>query len=190
MSVRFSVKYLRGQSGVQLAEYSVQTTALRPVSHMTLGQVTLHTTSGSSSLKWGHKWLGSLKLDVRMKGGNAKNLELRLAHKKHGLLGFIVVADLIQFLLEKPEEAPPHLQNMPQAGKPGEQGPLPSAPFPQPHQLSSALPSRLLSLSVLLFTASPTGALCPLLCYSHPTSNPQPLLHPYLRHFTQITSLS
>lgn len=50
MSVQFSVKCLRGQSGVQLAEYSVQTTALRPVSHMTLGQVTLHTASGSSSL--------------------------------------------------------------------------------------------------------------------------------------------
>ena len=118
-----------------------------------------------------------------MKGGNAKNLELRLAHRKHELLAFIVVADLSQFLLEKPEEAPPHLQNTLQPGNPAERGPLPSAPFSQLRQLSSALLSSLLSLSVLLFTASPTGALYPLLRYPHPTSNPRPFLHPYLRHF-------
>ena len=58
-----------------------------------------------------------------MKGGNAENLELRLAHRKHELLAFIVVADLTQFLLEKAEEAPPHLQNTLQAGRPGERGP-------------------------------------------------------------------
>ena len=58
-----------------------------------------------------------------MKGGNAENLELRLAHRKHELLAFIVVADLTQFLLEKAEEAPPHLQNTLQAGWPGERGP-------------------------------------------------------------------
>lgn len=103
-----------------------------------------------------------------MRGGNAKNLELRLAHRKHELLAFIVVADLTQFLLEKAEEAPPHLQNTLQAGRPGERPP--HRP-PQSRQLSGALLSSSLLLSALLFTASPTGALCPLLRYSHPTNH-------------------